>query len=141
MKKSMLRALAATAFFAILGPLAAEDAAAGATPKDRDAFVLFQLSYEFADYAKDPTAKASGKQGKRTLAYAEHVLSCGTHMNGELKESTKAGVISVKGSFAVKENPYSIATLDVDVQRPKAGGAWTGFFVVDGKRIAAELTQ
>lgn len=138
MKACMLGALA---FLAIMGALAAEDSSGGATPKERDAFVLFRLSYEAGGNASDPSVKATGEEGRRKLAYAEHVLSCGTRMNGSLKESTKAGVLSVRGSFAVKENPFGIAKLDVDVSRPKAGGAWTGYLTVDGKRVPAESAQ
>jgi hypothetical protein len=130
MKAWMTRITIASAFLAFLSPLAAEDPAVKATPTDKDANVLFQLTYEGTNYLTDPT-----------LNYTEHILSCGTHMSGVLTESTKGGVLSVKGSFAVKENPYKIAKLDIDVSRLKATGKWMGYLVVDGKRVPMELLQ
>jgi hypothetical protein len=141
MKTWITRALTVAALMAVLGPLIAQDSAAKATVTEKDAFVLFDLSYGDANNIKDSTVTASGKEGKRSLTYVDHVLSCGTHMNGALQESTKGKVLSVKGSFTIKENPYNIATLDVDIQRPKTGGKWTGYLVVDGKRVSAELVQ
>jgi hypothetical protein len=141
MKTWIARALTVAALMATLGPISAQDSAAKATVAEKDAFVLFDLSYGDADNIKDSTVTASGKEGKRSLTYTEHVLSCGTHMNGSLQESTKGKVLSVKGSFTIKENPYDIAKLDVDIKRPKAGGKWTGFMVVDGKRVPVELIQ
>jgi hypothetical protein len=140
-KAWMTRITIASAFLAFLSPLAAEDPAVKATPTDKDANVLFQLTYEGTNYLTDPTVSVSGKKGKRTLNYTEHILSCGTHMSGVLTESTKGGVLSVKGSFAVKENPYKIAKLDIDVSRLKATGKWMGYLVVDGKRVPMELLQ
>jgi hypothetical protein len=135
------RASIVLAFFAFLSPLAAEDSATKATPTDKDAYVLFTLTYEGANYQTRPTVSVSGKTGERTLTYTEHRLSCGTHMYGVLTESTQDGVLSVKGSFAVKENPYKITKLDIDVSRAKPTANWTGYLVVDGKRVPMELVQ
>jgi hypothetical protein len=135
------RASIVLAFLAFLSPLAAEDFAAKATPTDKDAYILFALTYEGANYQARPTVSVSGKMGERTLTYTEHILSCGTHMNGVLTESMRDGVLSVIGSFAVKENPYKIAKLDIDVSRTKPTANWTGYMVVDGKRVPMELVQ
>jgi len=108
---------------ATMGPLPAEDSAAD------------------ANNAKDPMVKVLGAAGNRTLSYAEHVLSCGTHMNGALKESTKGRILSVKGSFPIKENPYGNAKLDVNISKPKGGGKRKGYLVVDRKSVPVELVQ
>lgn len=139
--KAWIRALTVTAVMGALGTLAAADPPAKATLAEKDAFVLFELSYNDAADLKDPTIKVSGKDGKRNLTYAEHVLSCGTHMNGTLRETTKGNVLSVKGSFAVKENPYEITQMEIDLAKPKGQSKWTGFLVVDGTRVPVELVQ
>lgn len=139
--KAWIRALTIAAVVTALGQVAAEDPAAKATLAEKDAFVLFDLSYTDASYSKDATIKISGKAGNRSLTYDEHVLSCGTHMNGALRESTKGSILSVKGSFTIKENPYSITTLEVDLSKKKSESKWTGFLVVDGKRVPVELVQ
>ena len=118
---------------AIAGLCAAESKATG---KEKDGWTIFNLSYNDASNARKGKYIAIVKdEGGRTLNYTKLQLSCGTYMDGSLKESVVDGVIRLQGTFAVSSNPYGITSLDVDLSRASVAKPWDGKLVVDGIRV------
>jgi hypothetical protein len=119
---------------AAIGTLFAADAKA--TEKEQDGWTIFNMSYMDASIpAKRKFIEIVKDEDGRTLNYMDLRLSCGTHMNGSLKESVADGVMKLKGAFAVSSNPYGIANLEVDLSRVSENKPWDGRIVVDGVTV------
>jgi hypothetical protein len=104
-----------------------------ATDKERDGWTIFNLSYNDAANARKGKYIAIVKdESGRALNYTKLRLSCGTYMDGSLKESVVDGIISLKGKLAVSSNPYGITSLEVDLSRASEDKPWNGTLIVDG---------
>ena len=122
---------------AAIGTLFAADAKA--TDKEQDGWTIFNLSYNDASNARKGKYIAIAQdEGGRTINYNDLRLSCGTYMNGSLKESVAEGIIKLKGAFAVSSNPYGITSLEVDLSRDSEKKPWDGKLVVDGVAVDAK---
>ena len=85
---NMLIRIAAIIFMAItlaIG-IAAVEPANKPNEKDKDGYTIFYLSLQNAVNIQNKTISITGQEGNRTLVFTNHVLSCGTWMNGDLVE-------------------------------------------------------
>lgn len=105
---------------------------------EKDAYIIYNLSYTEAGYQggkSSKTIKVTEKSNKTTYTFVEHVLSCGTHMNGKIVETIKGKTKTIKGSFDVTKNPYKINGLKVNIKVNTKTNKKSGYLTVDGENL------
>jgi hypothetical protein len=105
---------------------------------ENDSYILYTLSYNEAlqlNGASSSTIKVNKSDAQNTYTYTEHVLSCGTHMNGEIKEDLKDNIKTITGSFNVTKNSYGITDLKVNDTVDMSSNKKTGYLEVNGKQV------
>ena len=105
---------------------------------ENDGYIIYNFSYKEAlqlagTSATSITSKKAGT--KTTYTYVDHVLSCGTYMNGELVEDIKDNISTITGSFNVTKNPYSITDLKVNITTDTKTNTKTGYLIINGEQI------
>jgi hypothetical protein len=113
------------------------------TMKDKDGLILFSLSLnnalaQIARKEKSAEIEITEDTQKTSYHFKGHVLSCGTHMLGNVIEEKIGDQTSFKGSFKVSTNPYDIKTLEIDALQD-VGGLYSGTLIVDGKKLDIAL--
>lgn len=110
----------------------------GQLTPEGDAYILFDYSYQDGknfEEGTDETLEKTVENGVTTYRYMEHVLSCGTHMNGEISEETQGDITTVKASFDVTNNKYEINSLMVDYTYDAATKTYDGILSMNGRKI------
>lgn len=105
---------------------------------ENDSYIIYNLSYIEAaaqNGKSSDTIKVEKASGKTTYTYVEHVLSCGTHMNGQIIESTKGDVTTITGSFNVTKNPYAITDLKINITINNKSDTKSGYLIVNGEQL------
>lgn len=105
---------------------------------EKDGYIIYDYSYKDALLLAGTTAesikgKTTGTQ--TTYTFVDHVLSCGTYMNGELVEDNKDNIKTITGSFNVTKNPYDITDLKISITTDTKTDKKTGYIIVNGKQI------
>lgn len=140
--KMLKRMLLLMTLVLILGGLSvvfAEDKKEEVSTTDKDGYILYNFCSTDAkimmltgDTSSDSITIT--KQGATTtFTYQEHILSCGTHMNGTITETKKDGKILIKGDFNVTHNPYKITKLLINLVNEPAAKSTTGTLTIDGR--------
>lgn len=108
------------------------------TSIENDGYILYDLSYKdglrLAGTSR-PSIKIKTTGTKTIYTYAEHTLSCGTHMNGQIVENVKANIKTITGSFNVTKNPYKITDLKLCITINTETNKKTGYLIINGKQI------
>lgn len=105
---------------------------------EKDAYILY--SYSYSDAINDPEKFADSiliekTDAQTTYTFVEHVLSCGTHMNGEIVEVVSGDVKTLTGTFTITDNPYEIDELSLNIIFDANSGKKTGYINVNNKDI------
>ena len=103
-----------------------------------DGYIIYDLSYNDAlllSGKSGATIQIKEDGSKKIYTYVDHVLSCGTYMNGEIVEDLKDNIKTIKGSFDVTKNPYSITELKVDISIDTKTDKKTGYLNINGEKI------
>jgi hypothetical protein len=105
---------------------------------EKDGYIIYDYSYKDALLLAGSTAesiknKTTGTQ--TTYTFVDHVLSCGTYMNGEIVEDNKDNIKTITGSFNVTKNPYDITDLKISITTDTKTDKKTGYIIVNGKQI------
>jgi hypothetical protein len=90
------------------------------TEAEKDGYWLFIFPYQDAKALVKKSSetiniKNEGKSYK--YVFTNHILSCGTNMNGFIIETLENGKLIVKGLFTVSNNPYKIERLEVNLSK------------------------
>lgn len=112
------------------------------TDTEKDGYYLFAYPYQDAVSLKGQPSKTIivKKEGPSVkYVFADHVLSCGTHMFGYILETKAEGKSLIKGSFTASNNPYKIEQLGIDLTKDLKTGKFQGTITVDGKKIDWQL--
>jgi hypothetical protein len=113
------------------------------TETDKDGYILF--TYSLADGlalqagGKDPTIKVVEGKGVTTFVFENHVLSCGTVMNGRIALSKNGSVTKYAGEFKVTNNSYKIDVLAGDYAKDSVSGKPNGSLTVNKRKIDITL--
>ncbi|HEX3028181.1 MAG TPA: hypothetical protein VHT34_02495, partial [Clostridia bacterium] len=95
------------------------------TPTEEDGNTLYSYSYidskNIGDGNSETISVQNVKDGKK-YTLKEHVLSCGTHMNGWILETTGKGKTVIEADFKVTHNSYKIKDLEVRITELKDSG-------------------
>lgn len=105
---------------------------------EEDAFILYNFCHQDGKILKgesSDTIAVAKEDTKTTYTFTEHVLSCGTHMNGVITEETKGNEIIVTANFDVTENPYEIIGLVVEYTKNTDTDEYVGTLTENGKVI------
>jgi hypothetical protein len=113
------------------------------TETDKDGYILF--TYSLADGlgvqagGKDPTIKVVEEKGGTTFVFENHVLSCGTVMNGRITMSKNNSMTKYAGAFKVSNNSYKIDVLAGDYSKDSVSGKSNGSLTVNKRKIDITL--
>lgn len=117
------------------------------TSTDKDGYILYNFCSSDAKLLMLSKKNASesiqiAKEGSTvTMTFTEHVLSCGTHMNGTIKETKKDGKYYIQGDFNVTNNPYKIKKLLINIVNDLSAKTMTGTLTIDGKECDVNLLK
>lgn len=116
------------------------------TDKDKDGFILYSETSSDAKMLllmgdTDPSITIT-KEGN-TVIYNinDHVLGCGTHLVGSIKETKKDGKIAVVADFAITHNPFKITKLSLNFVNDLSTKTLTGTINVDDKEMDVNLVR
>jgi hypothetical protein len=104
-------------FFILIGIINAKNS--GLTDAQKDGYTLFSYSLNDAVNSDNKTIKTKTVDKKTVYTFNDHVLSCGTHMKGEIIKTDNKNDISYTGKFTVTKNSYNITSLIVDFTESK----------------------
>lgn len=105
---------------------------------ENDAYIIYSLSYKEAlalNGASSDSIKIDKTSNKTTYKYVDHVLSCGTYMNGEIVDEVKDNVKTQTGSFNVTKNPYEITSLTLSITEDTKANTKTGYLNANGQKV------
>ncbi len=108
------------------------------TDVEEDARILYDYSYKDAlalAGVSSETIKVKQQDNTTTYTFTEHVLSCGTHMNGEIVEVVEGDFKTLTGSFVVTNNTYEINDLQLNIIFNNNTDEKTGYIKVNGKEV------
>ena len=119
----------------ISSPVATENTEA-LTEIQEDAHILYSYSYRDALALAGVSSKdinISKEGSKTTYTFTQHVLSCGTHINGEITEVIEGNTKTLVGSFDVTENSYKINDLEINITFNTDTDEKTGYIKINGR--------
>lgn len=105
---------------------------------ENDAYILYSLCYDDAlrlSGSSSNSIKTKTTDTQTVYTFVEHVLSCGTHMNGEIVEDVKDNIKTLSGSFNVTKNPYEITNLKLNITIDTKTDKKTGYLSANGKEV------
>lgn len=108
------------------------------TNVENDSYIIYNLSYLEATQLQGVSSKSIEikKKGTQTVyTYKDHILSCGTYMNGEIVEDINGNIKTLTGSFKVTHNPYKITNLDLNITINMDTNEKTGYISPDGNKL------
>jgi hypothetical protein len=110
------------------------------TETENDGYILFKYSLNDAKNSRNTKIIKKVEGNVVTYEYKDHVLSCGTHMNGFIKITDNNEKISYEGNFNIDNNPYNITKLSIDFsETKKLPVKRTGILKIDGKDYDVNL--
>lgn len=108
------------------------------TNVENDSYIIYNLSYLEATQLKGVSSTSieiKKKDNQTVYTYKDHILSCGTYMNGEIVETIKGNIKTLTGSFNVTHNPYKITKLDLNININMDTNEKTGYISPDGDKL------
>jgi len=102
---------------------------------ENDSYIIYDMSYNAAIEGKSKAITSKTTGTITTYTFVDLILSCGTYMTGEVVEDVKDNIKSTTGSFTVKNNPYDITDLKVNITSDTATKLRTGSITVNGKEL------
>ncbi|GKX67473.1 hypothetical protein [Inconstantimicrobium mannanitabidum] len=108
------------------------------TNVENDSYIIYNLSYLEATQLQGVSSTSieiKKKDNQTVYTYKDHILSCGTYMNGEIVETIKGNIKTLTGSFNVTHNPYKITKLDLNININMDTNEKTGYISPDGDKL------
>lgn len=108
------------------------------TNVENDSYIIYNLSYLEATQLQGVSSTSieiKKKDNQTVYTFKDHVLSCGTYMNGEIVETIKGNIKTLTGSFNVTHNPYKITKLDLNITINMDTNEKTGYISPDGDKL------
>lgn len=105
---------------------------------ENDSYIIYNLSYLEATQLQGVSSTSieiKKKDNQTVYTYKDHILSCGTYMNGEIVETIKGNIKTLTGSFNVTHNPYKITKLDLNITINMDTNEKTGYISPDGDKL------
>lgn len=101
-----------------------------------DSYIIYNYSYNDAVAQNGQSSKTitvKNTDNGNYYNFVDHVLSCGTYMNGQIIETTNDNIKTITGSFTVTKNPYKITDLKVSITIDTNTNTKTGYILANGQ--------